>query len=69
MKNGLMWSFNKIEEGLSELEEHDCQVERCSKITRTIMNTLTPYYDLLKEKRQAVKQLKLDIFEKQARKN
>jgi hypothetical protein len=26
------------------------------------MNTLEPYYHILKEKRQAVKPLKLDIF-------
>jgi hypothetical protein len=30
------------------------------------MNTLEPYYDLLMEKRQAVKQLKLDTFLKEA---
>jgi hypothetical protein len=55
---------------LSELEEYDCQVECCSKIMRTIMNTLRPYYDLLQNKKQAVKQLKLDIFlKKVAQKN
>jgi hypothetical protein len=39
-----MQSLNKTD-GLRKLEEHNCQVEHCSKITRTIMETLKPYYD------------------------
>jgi hypothetical protein len=45
-----MQSLSKIEEGVSELEEHDCQIERCSEIARNIKNTLKSYYDFLKEK-------------------
>jgi hypothetical protein len=49
-KDILIHSLDKIEEGLNELEEHDCQVERSSKIMRAIMNTLRPYYDLFRKR-------------------
>jgi hypothetical protein len=46
----LVRSLSETEESLSEFEKCDCHVDCCSKI-RTIMRTLKPYCDLLKEKR------------------
>lgn len=61
-----MQSLNEIEDGLVT-EEYAWQVEHL-KIISTMMYTFKTYYDLLKEKRQAVKQVKPDIFKKKAQK-
>jgi hypothetical protein len=34
---------------MSEHEGHVCQIDHCSKVTKTLMKTLKPYYMLKKK--------------------
>jgi hypothetical protein len=58
-----MPSLNRNEKAMTKFEKNNHQPQHCSKITKHTKKDIKPY-DLLKEKRQAMK-LKLDISLKQ----
>ena len=51
-----------IQNALEDLSENDPNFERSCAIKRGVMNTLSPYMEILKEKRKLFKQTSLPTF-------